>query len=433
MYNSVNNLKCVYLRQVILILISVIVVYPVLAQDVNYDESLVSPYTLPNPLIFENGKPVKTSGEWVKKRRPELLRLFEDNMFGKSPGKVGKIRFNILSEDNSALNGTAIRREVEVFFSGAESPSMIILMYIPAKRKGPVPLYAGLNFGGNYTINADPGILFSDNAIAEKKEDELKRGSASSRWPVDLLIERGYALATIYCGDIDPDFDDGFANGVHPLFYSKGQTRPLPEQWGTIAAWAWGLSRAMDYFERDKDINSRQIAVIGHSRLGKAALWAGATDKRFSLVVSNNSGCGGAAIFRRKIGETVSIINKSFPHWFCENFKQYNNNEAALPVDQHELIALMAPRPVYIASAEEDLWADPKGEFLAGLHAGPVYRLFGLDGLPSDKMPEINNMPEVNNPVSSGYIGYHIRTGKHDITLYDWEKFLDFSDRHFGK
>ena len=400
----------------------------------NYDESQVPAYTLPDPLTTIAGKKVTDAETWTSERRPELLSLFESEVYGKAPGRPEGLHFEVLSEDRYTLGNMATRREIAVYFTESDAHFMTILLYIPNKRTDAVPVFLGLNFKGNHTICDDPLVTESVSRIKPREEggSEVRakgfpRAAAASRWPVEMLIANGYGLATLYRGDIDPDYDDGFQNGVHPLFYREGQTKPAPDEWGTIAAWAWGLSRAMDYLETDEDVDASRVAVIGHSRHGKTALWAAAVDPRFAMAVSNDSGCGGAALSRRCYGETVARINSLFPHWFCGNFKQYSGNEAALPVDQHELIALIAPRPVYIASAVEDRWADPKGEFLAGVHATPVYELFGLEGLSGTELPQ------TDAPVLSGHIGHHVRSGDHDITLYDWRQFVKFADKHLKR
>jgi hypothetical protein len=385
-------------------------------KTVNYDESAVPAYTLADPLRYPDGTEVTDTADWTSRRRPEILSLFETQMYGKTPGRKLPAKYSLVSLDTMALNGLAIRKEVRIEFTTEPgAPSFLMLIYQP-KGKKPVPVFLGLNFDGNHAIIKDPGITISGAWHSASHA----RGEDSLSWPVKTILNNGFAIATIYYGDITEDENNGFKNGIQPVFYSPGQTSPKPDEWGAIGAWAWGLSRAMDYLEQDRSIDSKKVAVLGHSRLGKAALWAGAQDKRFALVISNNSGCGGAALSKRIFGETVETINTTFPHWFCGNFKKYDNKESELPMDQHMLIALLAPRPAYFTSAVDDQWADPRGEFLAVLHASPVYLLFGRKGLP------VSVMPPADKPVM-GTLGYHIRTGGHALTYYDWDRFIEFA------
>lgn len=389
----------------------------------NYDESKVPRFALPDPLKSADGRQV-TAKTWHQ-RRAEILELFTRHVYGRAPKPPGGIRGEII-EQGDAFDGLATRRQIRITGPKSAGLDVIVLIYTPRNVEKP-PVFLGPNFLGNHSVCDDSKIKLStrwiragSRGVKDNRATEASRGSQKRRWPVPMVLKRGYALATIYYGDIDPDYDDGFKNGVHQHAPPRSG-----EDWGSIAGWAWGLSRVLDYFETADFVDSRRLALLGHSRLGKTALWAGATDDRFALVISNNSGCGGAALSRRAFGETVGRINTVFPHWFCDNFTRYNNKEHDLPVDQHMLVAAIAPRPVYIASAVGDRWADPRGEFLAARHADPVYRLLGTRGL-----PEVG-FPEPDQPIM-GQIGYHIRSGGHDVKEYDWKQYLTFADRHFG-
>jgi hypothetical protein len=402
------------------------------AQQVNVidDEANVPEYKLPNVLTRLRGGKVKSAAVWFKKQRPDILNKFTEEVYGKVPGKLEISDVKIWETSNDAINGLAKRKQISLFFRKSDRTLEVnVLMYLP-KSEQKVPVFLAYNFAGNHTINSDPDIRLTESwvndnpsvGIINNRVTEQSRGSDSDSWPVEKIIKAGYGLVTVYYGDIDPDKNDS-TDGIESFFYQENQTQPKSDEWGSIAAWSWGLSKVMDYLETDQQIDLKRVAVLGHSRLGKAALWAGATDQRFAMVISNESGCGGAALSRRKFGETIQLINSSFPYWFCGNFKKYNGMEADLPVDQHMLLALIAPRPLYIASAEGDKWSDPRGEFLSAKYASTVYELLGVEGLP------VKEMPEVNHPVM-GTIGYHIRSGKHDLTLYDWQQYINFADKH---
>ena len=403
----------------------------------NYDEAKVGNYTLPNPLLCSDGTQVTDKKTWIEKRRPEVLRLFETQVYGRQASKLAGQKFEVIATDAKALGGKATRREIAIYLTGKkDGPRIDLLLFVPNGAKQPVPAFLGCNFNGNHAVHGDKGISLSTRwmrstadkiNVVNNRATEASRGSEASRWQVEEVIARGYALATYYYGDVEPDHVEGWKDGLRAALSKDGaNTHWKGDEWGAIGAWAWGLSRALDYLESDKAVDAKRVAVIGHSRLGKTSLWAGASDERFALIISNNSGEGGASISRRDYGETIAVLNKNFPHWFCGNYKQYTDNAAALPVDMHMLVALGAPRPVYIASAEDDKWADPNGEFLAAKHAEPVYSLFGKKGT------GVTAHPQVNQPVGDT-LGYHVRTGKHDVTLYDWQRFLDFADRHLAR
>lgn len=393
----------------------------------NYDENKVPQFVLPNVLETFNGKEVKTVKDWEDERRPELLDFFTQNVYGEIPGELAITSFEIVEQSDDAIEGKAKRKQIELTFEkNGKKLSYNVLLYLP-KNLEKAPVFIGYNFYGNHTVSSDPQIIISDAwsrnnesyGVANNQLDEQSRGTSANSWAIEKMIDAGFGLATIYYGEVDPDKND-MTDGIHSLFYAEGQKTPANNEWRSIAAWSWGLSRALDYLEVAADVDASKVIVFGHSRLGKAALWAGATDQRFAAVISNNSGCGGAALSKRKFGETVWRINNSFPHWFCDNFKRYSNNEEQLPVDQHALLALIAPRPLYVASAEQDEWADPRGEFLSLHYATPVYQLYNKEGIKNIEMPGINQ--PIQNTAA-----YHIRTGKHAVTDFDWEQYIKWA------
>ena len=401
----------------------------------NYDESKIAPYSLPELLKTQSGKAIANAEAWTLERRPEVLGLFEKHVFGKTPAPAawGKVDFKVTAVKTDALGGKATRKFIHI--SLPEHPSwhgMDVMLYTPNEAKHPVPCFVGPSFGGNHAVSTEPDVPLStrwmrdskDKHIVDNRATEASRGNESSRWPLEMIIGQGCAVATYYYGDIEPDHADGWKDGLRAVLSPKGATTDWQDgQWGAIGAWAWGLSRIADYLETESAVDAKKLAVIGHSRLGKTSLWAGAQDQRFGVVISNNSGEGGAAIMRRNFGETTAVITKAFPHWFTKTYTSYAGNEAACPIDKHMLISLAAPRAIYIASAVQDEWADPKGEFLSGLHAEPAFALFGHKGY------GVTEQPAIDQPVGDR-IGYHVRTGKHDVTDFDWTQYLKFAKRN---
>lgn len=412
------------MRSAALVLIAVAAGFSQQRPDVLYDEAKVPSYTLPDVL---GGNP--SAKAWPA-RRKQILDVYTTDVFGRAPGRPADEKFEVTSVNRAALGGKAVQKLVEISFG--QGLRLQMLMYLPANRKTS-PVFLALGFHGNQSVANDPGVPLAEEWVRDpqtkewvkRTAPESSRGSAASRWQVEKILAAGYGLAHIYYEEIEPDFDGGMKYGVRAMYLKPGQA-PAPDDWAAIGAWAWGLRRAMDYLETDRDVDAKHVAVFGHSRLGKTALWAGAQDPRFSLVISNESGEGGAAISRREYGERTEDLNAHFPHWFCANYRQYNHQEAKMPFDSHFLMALIAPRPLYVASAEGDRWSDPRGEFLGAYYASRVYELLGKKGIGSDQMPGLHQ------PVGDT-VRYHIRAGKHDVTAYDWEQYIQFADEQWRK
>ncbi len=366
----------------------------------NYEEARVPPYTLP-ALLPRAGATITTPDGW-RKRRAELLELFRDNVYGRSPGRPAQLKFESSAGERAMDGAATLKRIVIISRQNDREHRFDMTLFLPTARGGPAPVFLLLN--NRPVSNTDP-----------------TRRERSDFWPAEQVIARGYAIAAIQVSDLAPDDKERYRDGVIRLFEDEAGARP-DTAWAALAAWAWGASRAMDYFETDPAVDARRVAVVGHSRGGKAALWAGAEDERFALVVSNESGEGGAALTRRHFGETLARITDVFPHWFAGKYKSFSGRVDALPIDQHMLLALMAPRAVYVASADEDLWSDPRGEFLSLVHASPVFALWG------DRSLAAGDMPPLDRPLVAARRGYHVRRGGHNLTRYDWQSVMDFAD-----
>lgn len=380
------------------------------------DEADVPSYRLPDSLIFQDGEPVRTAADWAG-RRHEILDLFAEHVYGRTPVFEAATDLETL-EEGVALDGDAVRRQSLLWIDVGAPIRIRLLEYAPAQSSSPCPTIVVPSFGGNHAVDTDPAI-FIDEAALLRRPDLAARGSMSHRFPLRDIVAAGFRCAVFDYEDVVRDVDD-LGGGSNPLFPRACVARE-PQEWGAIAAWAWGASRVVDRLIADPGVDRERIVLAGHSRLGKAALWAAAQDDRMAAVFANDSGCTGAAISRRRFGETLSAINAGFPHWFCRNYHAYAERESALPVDQHQLIAAIAPRLVYVASASQDLWADPRGEYLGALHASPVFRLLGSEGLTLATWPPAEH--------SRGAIGYHLREGAHEMLASDWRSFLAFLSR----
>ena len=399
-----------------------------ITKEANYDESKVPQYVLPDVLTCSDGSKVTDRKQWEKKRRPELLRMLGAEEYGFFPAGRYTVTCRMLKEDAQAFGGLATCQQIMFTFSGnGQSRRALLLAYVPNKRKGKVPVIIGYNFMGNQSTTPDTSLIYSPamDLMVPAGSPDRERGVQKRRWPYEKILSRGYAVCTMYYCDIYPDEARYAPQSILPLLLPSSQLS-TPHSPGAIGAWAWGSSRIADWVVRQPWADKKALILMGHSRQGKAALWAGANDKRFRIVISNESGCCGAALGRRQYGETVELILRRYAYWFCPALARYSRNEAQMPFDQHELIALMAPRPVYVASAEDDRWSDPKGEFLATSYAGAVYHLYGLKGLETDAMP--SNFRPIQTT-----LGYHVRAGKHDVTDYDWEQYLNFCDKNLSR
>ncbi|AMY08143.1 hypothetical protein LuPra_01331 [Luteitalea pratensis] len=391
---------------------------------VNYDEALTGTYTLPDLFVLADGTAVRDATTWTTSRRPEIVRLLEHQQFGRSPGRPADLRFEIFDKGTPALNGIALRRQVTIVFSSAPgAPTADLLIYLPANARGPVPLLLNISFSANSAVVDDPGIRPGTVWDREKNVRVPATPRPQGRLDIAPFLAQGIGVATMYYGDIEPDFAAGLPLGIRKHFLKPGQTQPAADEWGTIAAWAWGLSRAMDYLETDTAVDAHRVAIVGVSRLGKTVLWAGARDTRFAMVIASCSGESGAALSRRTYGETVKHMTARYGYQFAANYAHYGDRIDTLPVDAHMLVASIAPRPLLLQTGDKDFWSDPRGEFLAAVAAGPVYTLLGKGALGT------NEMPAAGIPIFQT-IGYVMHEGGHGTIASDWPLFLQFMRMH---
>ncbi len=388
---------------------------------VNYTDANSGAYTLPDPLKLQNGKTVRDAKTWQRKRRPELVHLFEQLQFGRTPPAPKSLRFNVTDPGTKTHNGKALRKQITIFFGPDNAgPKVDVLLYTPAALSKPAPVLLNASFTANSAAVDDPGIKPGEIWSREKKRVPVAQGRAFGRVNIEPFLDAGFGFATVYYGDIDPDFNGGIALGVRSLYPA-----PKPEEWGTISAWAWGLSRVLDYLETDKEVDARRVALTGISRLGKTVLWTGAHDPRFAMIIASCSGEGGAALSRRNYGETIAHLTAPtrYPYQFAQNYSKYAANPNESPIDAHLLVALIAPRPLLLQTGTTDKWSDPKGEYLAALAAAPVYKLFGKSA------PEAKEVPPAGQSVMTT-LGYHMHAGGHGMIPSDWKVFLDFMKAH---
>lgn len=395
---------------------------------VNYDQAKVGTYTLTDPLKFDNGKPVRTAKEWFTKRRPQIVKLFETQQYGIAPGRPAEESFDVTDKGTPALDGKAIRKQVTISFSKDPAwPKIHLLIYLPAGAKKPVPMFFTINFGPNQCAADDPGITPEEvwNPRTGEKTMPPKGHCFFGRVNVEPLLAAGFGVATYYYGDVDPDFKDGFKNGIRARYLKPGQTELAPDQWGSIAAWAWGMSRVEDYFETDKSIDARRVAIHGISRLGKTVMWAGAHDQRFAAVIASCSGEGGAALSHRDFGETIAHLTAPtrYAYQFAGNYAKWAGFPDKAPMDANMLVALIAPRPLLLQTGSTDYWSDAKGEFLAAVAAGPVYKLLGKDPLDTDVWPA------AKQPILHD-LSYYMHEGGHGMVPSDWNIYIDFLKMH---